>query len=63
MSIADVFDHIEGHLDESIATLSEFCRIPSISAEKKAQPEAPAFVRLSDLRSGAKYFAALMARF
>jgi len=42
---ADVFDHIDKHMDESIATLSEFCRIPSISAEKRAQPEAAAFVR------------------
>ncbi|TLZ60282.1 MAG: M20/M25/M40 family metallo-hydrolase [Methanobacteriota archaeon] len=45
MALRDVFGHIDAHLDESIATLSEFCKIPSISAEKRAQPEAAAFVR------------------
>src|SRR2546422_9260978 len=45
MGQQDVFGHIDVHLDESLATLSEFCKIPSISAEKRAQPEAAAFVR------------------
>jgi len=45
MALRDVFGHIDAHLDETIATLSEFCKIPSISAEKRAQPEAAAFVR------------------
>jgi len=45
MSLDDVFDRIDRHLDESLATLAEFCRIPSISAEKRAQPEAAAFLR------------------
>src|SRR5437899_12277116 len=45
MGLQDVFGHIDVHLDESLATLSEFCKIPSISAEKRSQPEAAAFVR------------------
>src|SRR3989449_9630477 len=45
MGQQDVFGHIDVHLDDSLAALSEFCKIPSISAEKRAQPEAAAFVR------------------
>src|SRR3989441_10952630 len=45
MALQEVFGHIDAHLDDSLATLSEFCKIPSISAEKRAQPEAAAFVR------------------
>ena len=45
MSLNDVFDRIDRHLDEALATLSAFCRIPSVSAEKRAQPEAAAFLR------------------
>jgi len=41
----DVFDHIDRHLDESLSMLTELCRIPSVSAEKRAQPEAAAVVR------------------
>src|SRR2546428_425690 len=44
MALQEVFGHIDAHLDDSLATLSEFCKIPSISAEKRAQPEAAAFV-------------------
>ncbi len=45
MTLQDVFDHIERHRDESLAMLAEVCRIPSISAEKRAQPECAAVVR------------------
>jgi len=45
MALQEIFGHIDAHLDDSLETLSEFCKIPSISAEKRAQPEAAAFVR------------------
>ena len=45
MDLTDVFDRIDRHADESLATLADFCRIPSVSAEKRAQPEAAAFLR------------------
>jgi acetylornithine deacetylase/succinyl-diaminopimelate desuccinylase-like protein len=45
MALADVFGSIEKHADESLTVLAKFCEIPSISAEKRGQPEAAAFVR------------------
>jgi len=45
VTLDEVFVSIDRHLDDSLAALQEFCRIPSISAEKRSQPEAAAFVR------------------
>jgi len=43
--LRDVFDRVDTKLEESLALLSDFCRIPSISAEKRSQPKAAAFAR------------------
>ena len=45
MPLRDVFDRVDTKLEESLALLSDFCRIPSISAEKRSQPKAAAFAR------------------
>ncbi len=44
-ALLDVFGFIDADMNASLAALTEFCRIPSVSAEKRAQPEAAAFVR------------------
>ena len=45
MPLRDVFDRVDTKLEESLVLLSDFCRIPSISAEKRSQPKAAAFAR------------------
>ncbi len=45
MSLKDVFDQVDTGVDASLELLKEYCRLPTISAEKKAQPETAALVR------------------
>ena len=45
MALKDVLAYIDAHQQESIDSLTAFCRIPSVSTEKRAAPEAAAFVR------------------
>ncbi len=43
--MTDITPYIEAHLEESIALLADFVRLPSVSAEKRAIPETAAFVK------------------
>ena len=45
MSLAEVFERIDAGIPSSLDLLKQYCRLPSISAQKKAQPETAAFVR------------------
>ncbi len=45
MSIKDVLAKVDEGVAESLETLKAYCRLPTISAEKQAQPETAAFVR------------------
>src|SRR3989304_3730284 len=45
MSIADVLARVEADAEKSLELLKEYCRFPTISAHKRAQPETAAFVR------------------
>jgi len=45
MALTDVFARVESDAEKALETLKEYCRFPTISAHKKAQPETAAFVR------------------
>jgi acetylornithine deacetylase/succinyl-diaminopimelate desuccinylase-like protein len=45
MTISDVFGRIDAGVTPSLELLKAYCRLPTISAEKRAQPETAAFVR------------------
>jgi len=45
MSLTDVLAKVEARSDQALELLKEYCRLPSISAHKKAQPETATFVR------------------
>lgn len=45
MSLKEVFEYIEKDKDRLLKELADLCRIPSISAHKKGQPQAAAAVR------------------
>ena len=45
MSLSDVLARVEADTEKSLEILKEYCRFPSISAHKRAQPETAAFVR------------------
>ncbi len=45
MSLTDVLGKVEAGAQESLELLKEYCRFPTISAHKRAQPETAAFVR------------------
>lgn len=45
MALKDVLDKVDSGIAESLETLKAYCRLPTISAEKRAQPETAAFVR------------------
>src|SRR5437667_452160 len=45
MALSDVLGRVEADAEKALETLKEYCRFPTISAHKKAQPETAAFVR------------------
>jgi acetylornithine deacetylase/succinyl-diaminopimelate desuccinylase-like protein len=45
MSLVDVLAKVESGTERSLEVLKEYCRFPTISAHKRAQPETAAFVR------------------
>ena len=45
MTLKDVFEKVDAGVNPSLETLKEYCRLPTISAEKRAQPETAALVR------------------
>ncbi|HLE55081.1 MAG TPA: M20/M25/M40 family metallo-hydrolase [Thermoplasmata archaeon] len=45
MSLPDILARVESGTEKSLETLKEYCRFPTISAHKRAQPETAAFVR------------------
>ena len=45
MSLTDVLAKVDAKSGEALEVLKEYCRFPTISAHKKAQPETAAFVR------------------
>ena len=45
MSLQDVLPRVEADADKALEILKEYCRFPTISAHKRAQPETAAFVR------------------
>jgi acetylornithine deacetylase/succinyl-diaminopimelate desuccinylase-like protein len=45
MPLSDVLARVDTDSDKALETLKEYCRFPTISAHKKAQPETAAFVR------------------
>ncbi|HKZ48395.1 MAG TPA: M20/M25/M40 family metallo-hydrolase [Thermoplasmata archaeon] len=45
MALKNVLERIESRMPESLDALTALCRIPSVSAEKRAQPEAAEAVR------------------
>jgi len=45
MSLTDVLARVEADAGKSLELLKEYCRFPTISAHKRAQPETAAFVR------------------
>ena len=40
----DIFSHIEEHNDDAIGELSDFCRLPSVSAQGTAIRETAEYV-------------------
>ncbi len=52
MSLADVLANVESGAEKSLEHLKEYCRFPTISAHKRAQPETAAFVRRLLAESG-----------
>jgi len=52
MTITDVLARVESDVDKALEILKEYCRFPTISAHKKAQPETAAFVRRLLLENG-----------
>ena len=45
MALSDVLRRVEADAEKALETLKEYCRFPTISAHKRAQPETAAFVR------------------
>lgn len=45
MVLSDVLARVEAEAPKSLELLKEYCRFPTISAHKRAQPETAAFVR------------------
>src|SRR3990170_3847011 len=45
MSLSEVLARVEADAEKSLDLLKEYCRFPTISAHKRAQPETAAFVR------------------
>src|SRR5437867_2592830 len=45
MALSDVLGRVEADAEKALETLKEYCRFPTISAHKRAQPETAAFVR------------------
>src|SRR3990172_1650401 len=45
MSLPEVLARVESGTEKSLEILKEYCRFPTISAHKRAQPETAAFVR------------------
>jgi acetylornithine deacetylase/succinyl-diaminopimelate desuccinylase-like protein len=45
MTLADVLTRVETDAPKALEVLKEYCRFPTISAHKRAQPETAAFVR------------------
>jgi acetylornithine deacetylase/succinyl-diaminopimelate desuccinylase-like protein len=45
MALTDVLSRVEVGREKSLELLKEYCRFPTISARKQAQPETAAFVR------------------
>ena len=41
----DIYDHIEAHLDDSMALLSDLVRQPSVSAQDMGFDKAPGLVK------------------
>src|SRR5437879_11451513 len=44
-ALSDVLGRVEADAEKALETLKEYCRFPTISAHKRAQPETAAFVR------------------
>lgn len=45
LTLTDVLARVESNAEKALETLKEYCRFPTISAHKKAQPETASFVR------------------
>lgn len=45
MALTDVLAQVESGTEKALEVLKEYCRFPTISAHKRAQPETAAFVR------------------
>ncbi len=45
MTLSEVLDRVDAGVAPSLELLKAYCRLPSISAERRAQPETAAFVR------------------
>ncbi|HEY7588399.1 MAG TPA: M20/M25/M40 family metallo-hydrolase [Thermoplasmata archaeon] len=45
MALADVLAKVDSDTDRYLELLKDYCRLPTISAQKRAQPETAAFVR------------------
>lgn len=45
MTLSEVLEKVDAGVDASLELLKAYCRLPTISAEKRAQPETAAFVR------------------
>jgi acetylornithine deacetylase/succinyl-diaminopimelate desuccinylase-like protein len=45
MALSDILARVDTDAEKALETLKEYCRFPTISAHKKAQPETAAFVR------------------
>ena len=45
MTLSEVLEKVDAGVDASLELLKAYCRLPTISAEKRAQPETASFVR------------------
>src|SRR5437879_11388673 len=45
MALSDVLGRVAADAEKALETLKEYCRLATISAHKRAQPEPAAFVR------------------
>src|SRR5437879_12681918 len=45
MALSGVLGRVEADAEKALETLREYCRFPTISANKRAQPETAVFVR------------------
>src|SRR6266849_3057983 len=52
MALSDVLARVDTDAEKALETLKEYCRFPTISAHKKAQPETAAFVRRLLIENG-----------